>query len=98
MQVTHKISFQMGGPFEQHTAEFMLAEGDIGVTGFSGLNLIQRMFILNALTLTEGLLFQQAEGYITEEEYRARVKRIASLMPEKVLAVFKTVLKSKEDV
>lgn len=98
MQVTHKISFQMGGPFEQHTAEFMLAESDIGIDGFSALNSVQRMFILNALVLTSGLLFQQAEGYITEEEYKSRVKRIASLMPEKVLAVFKLGLKNKEAV
>jgi hypothetical protein len=93
MEVKHKISFQVGREFEQHTAEFTLSAEDIKFDEFEGLNLVQRMFVLNALVLIEGLLFQEAEGYIDEEEFKKRRSRVVGFMSEKVKSVFASIIK-----
>ena len=83
MEVTHKISFQVGREFEQHTAEFRLGPLDVNADAFGGLNLLEKMFVLNSLVLIEGLLFQLSEGYIDEPSFKARKSRIISLLNEK---------------
>ena len=97
MQVTHKISFQIGAAFEQHSAEFTLSETDLTLDTFSKLNLIEKMFIMNDLVLIEGILFQNVEGYISKEEYLKRVGRIKSLLTPKLLEVLESLLKGKSD-
>jgi len=95
MEVTHKISFQIGAAFEQHSAEFKLVEHDLTLDTFNSLNLLEKMFVMNALVLIEGLLFQSAEGYISNEEFTKRSTRIKSIMNPKVREVLDSLLKGK---
>jgi len=95
MEVTHKISFQIGKEFEQHSAEFKLGPLDVNAEAFGSLNLLEKMFVLNSLVLLEGLLFQLSEGYIDEIAYKARKERIMSLLNERTTKAFKDALKAE---
>ena len=94
MEVTHRISFQIGREFEQHTAEFKLGPMDVNADAFGSLNLLEKMFVLNSLVLLEGLLFQLSEGYIGEDVYKSRKERILSLLSENAMTAFRTALKA----
>lgn len=95
MEVTHRISFQIGKEFEQHTAEFKLGPMDVNADAFGSLNLLEKMFVLNSLVLLEGLLFQLSEGYIGDADYKARKDRILSLLNDNAKKAFKDVLGAK---
>lgn len=98
MQVTHKISFQGGKDFEQHTAEFTISDSDIRAgEAVDSCNLLERMFIFNTLVLFEGLLFQFSEGYLSREDLEKRRKRIFGLLNSKLQDVVKTLLGERKD-
>jgi len=95
MEVRHKVSFSIGKEFEQHTAEFVISSDDIKNNVFHDLNLLEKMFLLHSLVLIEGILFQLAEGYITDEEKKARILRVKSMLSDKVKTVLYSILGGK---
>ena len=97
MQVSHKVSFQIGAAFEQHSADFTLEDKDLTIETFHSLNLLEKMFIMNVLVVIEGLLFQNIEGYISNEEFLGRRTRIKSLMSPKLVEVLNSLLRGKSE-
>lgn len=97
MKVTHKISFPGEREFEQHSAEFELADSDIAPEVLVGCNLAEKMFLFNVLVLFEGLLFQLCEGYIDGKEYKARKNRIFGLLSDKLKGIIRSILKNNEE-
>lgn len=96
MITTHKISFQGGKPFEQHSAEFTLEGSDFDGADsvFSSLNILEKMFLMNTFVIIEGLLFQFSDGYISSEEYKSRLERQKSLLSPKLLEAFSKIVKN----
>lgn len=97
MKVTHKISFPGGREFEQHSAEFELADSDVSPEILAGCNLAEKMFVFNVLVLFEGLLFQLCEGYIDGKEMKARRERIFGLLSDKLKKIVRSVLKNNKE-
>lgn len=92
MLVSHKISFQIGEQFEQHTAIFTIEDKDIPNDSLDKLNLMEKMLVFNTFVVLEGLLYQYAEGYIDREALTARKKRLFSLLKPKPLALVNSLL------
>lgn len=98
MRVTHRVSFQIGNQFEQHTAEFSLETEDVHNKAFDSLNLLEKMLVFQTLLLKESLLFQLADSYIDEVTEKKRWERVISGLAPNVKEAVKSVLVEKEHV
>lgn len=92
MKIMHRVTFPGSREFEQHTAEFTLEDTDIKADLLKDCNLLEKMFLLNAMTIYEGVLFQYSKGYLSEEEYKGQKSRIISMLSPKLVEVFKNIL------
>ena len=97
MKVTHKVSFQLGAAFEQHTAEFVLEAEDVSAKSplFGTLSLAEQMFLMNALVVIEGLLYQVVEGYLDEDAWKSRKSRVFSMLSPKLREIAKSLIGEK---
>jgi hypothetical protein len=94
MKLTQKVSFPGVHQFEQYTAEFTIEESDIPAEMFNGANLLEKMFVFNALVAIEGLLFQYAKGFISREDYEQQRKRLYGLLAPKLQKMVLEILKA----